>query len=218
MTHEGAHLGRRVAGRQVRRHRHPGRPARSGERVSREDDRGGRRDGRRRHGGLPRWQRARRGDAEAPHPQGGAERRLLPGAVRLGLQEQGRPVAARRGGRLPAVAGRSAADQGHRSAQRRRGGAPLDRRRSAGHARLQGDGRPVRRHAHLLPHLFRHSWRPARRCSTRRATARSASAACCSCMPTTARTPRKPMPATSSRWPASRKRAPATRCATRRSR
>ena len=39
---------------------------------------------------------------------------FYPGAVRLGVQEQGRAAAARRGGRLSAVAGRRARDQGHR--------------------------------------------------------------------------------------------------------
>ena len=47
-------------------------------------------------------------------PQGRADRRLLSRAVRLGLQEQGRAAAARRRGRLSAVAGRRARDQGHR--------------------------------------------------------------------------------------------------------
>ena len=51
------------------------------------------------------------------HPQGGADRRLLSGALRLGLQEQGRPDAPRRGRRLSAVAARRAADQGRRPAQ-----------------------------------------------------------------------------------------------------
>jgi elongation factor G len=54
--------------------------------------------------------------------------------------------------------------------------------------------------------------------STRRATRKSASAACCSCTRTTARTSRKPSRATSSRSPASRTPARATRCAIRRSR
>ena len=56
------------------------------------------------HGRLSRRQGARRGDAQAADPQGGDHRRVLPGAVRLGLQEQGRAAAARRGRRLSAVA------------------------------------------------------------------------------------------------------------------
>ena len=46
---------------------------------------------------------------------------FVPGLVRLGLQEQRRTAAARRGGRLPPVAARRAADQGHRFQDRRRG-------------------------------------------------------------------------------------------------
>ena len=64
--------------------------------------------------GLPRRQGARRGDLEAHDPQGRADRRVLPGAVRLGLQEQGRAAFARRGGGLSAVAGRRARHQGRR--------------------------------------------------------------------------------------------------------
>ena len=78
VTHEGAHLGRRVPRRKVRGHRHSGRAARPGEGISREDDRGRGRDGRRRDGGIPRRQRAGRGDAEAAHPQGGARGTFFP--------------------------------------------------------------------------------------------------------------------------------------------
>ena len=63
---------------------------------------------------LSRRQGARRGDAQAADPQGRDHRRVLPGAVRLGVQEQGRAAAARRRGRLSAVAARRAADQGRR--------------------------------------------------------------------------------------------------------
>ena len=44
---------------------------------------------------------------------------FYPGAVRLGVQEQGRAAAARRGRRLSAVAGRRARDQGHRRRRQR---------------------------------------------------------------------------------------------------
>ena len=80
---------------------------------------------------------------------------FYPGSLRLGVQEQGRADAARRGRRLPAVAARRAADQGHRSAHRCRDWSRRsDRRRAARHARLQDHGRSVRRFADLLPHLF----------------------------------------------------------------
>ena len=67
--------------------------------------RGGRRRGRRRADGeVPRRPRAHeRGDPPRP-AQGHARDEVLPGPLRLGLQEQGRPAAARRGRRLPAVA------------------------------------------------------------------------------------------------------------------
>ena len=71
-------------------------------------DRDGRRAGRRGHGGLSRRQRARRRDAEEADPQGHAELLVRAGAVRLGVQEQGRPADARRGRRLSAEPARRA--------------------------------------------------------------------------------------------------------------
>ena len=103
---------------------------------------------------------------------------FYPGAVRLGLQEQGRAAAARRGGGLSAVAGRRARHQGRRR-RRQRNRSPAERQGAARAARVQDHGRPVRRHHHLLPHLFRHAAVAAPASSIRRATARSASAACC---------------------------------------
>ena len=52
---------------------------------------------------------------------------ITPGAVRLRLQEQGRPAAARRDHRLPALAARRAAGHGPRSAHGRRDRAPRRR-------------------------------------------------------------------------------------------
>ncbi len=89
-------------------------------------------------------------------PQGRADRRVLSRAVRLGLQEQGRAAAARRGGGLSAVAGRRARHQGHRR-RRQRSGPASERQGTAGAARVQDHGRPVCRHHHLLPHLFGHA-------------------------------------------------------------
>ena len=48
------------------------------------------------------------GDAEEADPQGHAELLVRAGAVRLGVQEQGRPAAARRGRRLSAEPARRA--------------------------------------------------------------------------------------------------------------
>ena len=76
------------------------------------------------------------------------------GALRLGLQEQGRAAASRRGRRLSAVAGRSRRHQGRRHEHRQGSRAHAERLRAVLHARLQDHGRPVRRHHHLLPRLF----------------------------------------------------------------
>jgi elongation factor G len=79
-------------GLQVPRDRDPRRPSGQGRRVPRHHDRGSRRDGRRRHGRLPRRQGAGRRHAEAADPQGDGERHLLSDALRLGLQVQGRAI------------------------------------------------------------------------------------------------------------------------------
>ena len=79
---------------------------------------------------------------------------FYPGAVWLGLQEQGRAAAARRRGRLFAVADRRSRHQGRgRGWQRSR--AQGRRQGAAGSARVQDHGRSLRRHHHLLPDLFR---------------------------------------------------------------
>ena len=75
--------------------------------------------------------------AEALHQGGHDLRRVPSGAVRHGVQEQGRAAAARRGGRIPAVADRCA---GHR--RRDRGGRRRAYRTSADQG---GPGRAVRR-------------------------------------------------------------------------
>jgi hypothetical protein len=56
--------------------------------------------------------------------KGGAQLQLLSDPRGFGVQEQGRAAAARRGGGLPAVAGRHPAHQGHRLQDRGRGRAP----------------------------------------------------------------------------------------------
>ncbi len=161
-AHEGRHLGRRGARREVPRRRHSGRYARSGHGVPREVGRGRRRARRRRHGRMARWQAAGRGDAEAPDPQGRDHRRVLSGAVRLGVQEQGRAAAARRGRRLSSVPARRAADHRHgRQGQRSRSQA--ERQGTDVAARVQDHGRSVRRHDHVLPHLFGHAHQRHRR-------------------------------------------------------
>ena len=179
-------------------------------------DRGGGRARRRRAGGVLRRQGAGRGDAEAAHPQGGAS---TASSSRCWPARPSRTRACRR------CSTRSSITCRRRSTCRRSRASTSKGNEVVRHStddeplamlafKVMDD--PVRRLAHLLPHLFRRAQRRLARSSIRRATARSASAACCSCMPTTAKTPRKPTPATSSRWPASRMPAPATRSAIRR--
>ena len=114
---EGGGVGGRRPRRQVPRRGHSGRPRRPAaecraemieacvelDETAMEDYLDGRGD--------------RQRDDQAAAPQGGDHRRLLPGSLRFGLQEQGRAAAARRGGRLSAVAGRRSADQGDRPAR-----------------------------------------------------------------------------------------------------
>ena len=77
------------------------------------------RAGRRGHGGLPRGHGAQR-DAAQADPQGHLQPRVRSGLLRLGLQEQGRAAAARRRGRLPALAdGRRASRASSRTPRKR---------------------------------------------------------------------------------------------------
>ena len=119
-------LQERDARRPVRGDRHPGRPPGGGHEGARADGRGGRRDRRRAAREVPLGRRGHRGrDPRRPAPRDGHQPAPA-GALRQRLQEQGRPAAARRGGRLPAVAGRPAAGRG---ADRGRGGAAQARGR-----------------------------------------------------------------------------------------
>ncbi|CAA9483855.1 MAG: Translation elongation factor G, partial [uncultured Solirubrobacteraceae bacterium] len=137
---------------------HPGRDARGGQ---------GRPRGAPQQGlGLQR--RARRahprgaGDPEGRpchrHPQGDARGRAHAGPLRLLLQEQGRPAAARRDHRLPPEPARGPADRRLRARARRGRGPPGHpcrvRRGAVLRARVQDHGRPLRRQAHLLPRLL----------------------------------------------------------------
>ena len=72
---------------------------------------------------------------------------------------------------VPAIKGMDE-DGNEVAAQGRRQGA-------AGSARVQDHGRPVRRHHHVLPHLFRRSCRAAPASSIRPARRKNVSAACC---------------------------------------
>ena len=135
IEHEGRHLRRRGAGRRSstwsRSRRELEADARGGPRA---DDRGVRRasttsimakylDGGRSARPRPSWSRR---SATAT-----IALQVRPGPLRLGLQEQGRAAAARRGGRLPAVAARHPAGQGHRPRRRASTRAPQGRRRAS---------------------------------------------------------------------------------------
>ena len=99
----------------------------------REAARDRRRDRRRPDGDLPRGRGARPTEQlKAAIRRIANDRRRLPGALRLGVQEQGRAAHARRGRRLPALAA------GHRG---RRG--PRAGRRDPGHAAQAQTGRAV---------------------------------------------------------------------------
>ena len=116
-------------------------------------------------------------------------RQAHPGAVRLGVQEQGRPAHARRRRPLPAVAARRRRHRGPR--RRRRGRVVVERQptrdRAVLRAGLQDHDRPAPRQAHLHPGLLRHARDRHRRCSTAPRAARSGSARSTRCTPTSAR-------------------------------
>ena len=116
---EGDRLQGRDPGRRVRRRRDP-RGASGGSRgVPREAHRGGRRDRRRAAREVPARRQGRgRGDPGRPAARHDRRARAA-GRLRLGLQEQGRPAAARRGRRLPPLAARRAPDRRTRRRRRR---------------------------------------------------------------------------------------------------
>ena len=132
----------------------PGRPEGRRGRSAHAPHRDGGRAGRRRHGGLSRGQRARPRDAEEADPQGHAQLLVRAGAVRLGVQEQGRPAAARRGRRLSAEPARHSAGRRPQARQRDDRHPRAVGRRAVLGAGVQDHERPVRRHADLRPHLF----------------------------------------------------------------
>ncbi len=154
--HEGDRLGRREPRRQVPRGGDPRRLPRERRRVSREAPRGGRRRRREADGEVSR---GRRHQPRARSARRSARATLAidadPGALRLGLQEQRRAAAARRGRRLPAVAARRAAGRGHRPRPpRSRRSAPASDDSAVLGAGVQDHDRPLRRHADVLPRLL----------------------------------------------------------------
>ncbi len=129
--------------------------------------------------GLPRRHGAgRRDDAQARAP-GRAAARLPSGPLRLGVQEQGRAAAPRRGGGLPALPGRSR--------RRRRASTSRPRSRSSVTRRIPIPSPCSPSRSWTIPTSARSPSAASIRArssraptsSTRRATRRSASAACC---------------------------------------
>ena len=128
---QGDHLAGRDAGRQVRGRRDPGRPQGAGRRMAPQDARDGRRAGRRGAREVSGRRGARLRHADQVHPQGHDLLRLRAGAVRLGVQEQGRAAHARRRRQLPAGADRRGRRQGRQDGHRRADHAAVERRRAA---------------------------------------------------------------------------------------
>jgi hypothetical protein len=101
--------------------------------------------------------RSRRRCASASSSRCAGDRRpVRAGHLRHGVQEQGRAAAARRGGRLPAVAARRPGHQGidPTKAEEGRRRAQGGRRRAVLGAGVQDHDRPVRRPAHVHPRLL----------------------------------------------------------------
>ncbi len=152
----GAHLARRRAeGRGLHDRGDPGGPGRQGRGVpppARRDGRGVRRGAARE---VPRWRGADRGRDQGRDPQADDRRRDLPGAVRLGVQEQGRAAHARRRDRLPAVPAGRAGRRGPQARPRDGAGpAQAQHLRAVLRARVQGRRAPVLRQADLRPGLL----------------------------------------------------------------
>ncbi len=95
------------------------------------------------------------------------------------------------------------------------GGAQGRRQRAVRRAGVQDHDRPLCRPAHLHPRLFRRAQVGRHRLQLGARSARSASAACCRCTPTSVKKSRKCTPATSPPRSASRRHRPAKRCAIR---
>ena len=197
----------------------PGGARRRRPRGAHAPDRGLRRLRRRAHGGLPqRGGDPPRADREVAAP-GDARPQGDAGALRLGVQEQGRAAVARRDRRAAAIAARGAADDRLRDRPTRATGEqgdevdPQARRLGAVRgARVQGDGRPVRRQADLLPRLLGQAHRRQPRAQRDQRQDRADRPAA-----DDARQPSRgdrgvPTRATSSPASASSRRRPATRC------
>ncbi len=110
---------------------------------------------------------------------------------------------------VPPVTGLEPAGKGE--TEERRGGAARRRRRPLLGARLQGDDRPLRRQAHLLPRLLRQARRRGARAQRQNRQDRADRAAADDARQPAARRSRSATRATSAPASASSRRAPATR-------
>ena len=189
---EGGRLRRRVEGPEVRVGRHPRRPQGDVPRVARQADRVAAPTSTTRSWRSTSTARPPRSPRRDDPPRRSARGRMQLQArarhLRLRLQEQGRPDAARRRRQLPAVAARHPAGQGHRP----------DKKDTPQIERKASDDEPFSALAFKIindPHgnltFFRvYSGKIASGhdgARTRRATSASASAASCACTPTSAR-------------------------------
>jgi elongation factor G len=119
------------------------------------------------------------------------------GALRLGVQEQGRAAHARRRHRLPALAARRRRAQGHAVNDERRDRARARRGRAAATLAFKIMSDPAPRQAHLPAHLLRHAHSGSSVLNSTKGT-RSASARSTACTPTSVRRSSAPRPARSS--------------------
>jgi hypothetical protein len=116
---------------------------------------GGGRVRRRADGEVPGGRRADGRGVPAPIRKATIANAVVPGAVRLGVQEQGRAAAAGRGGGLPAVARGRDGDPGPPAAPRRDvRDARAERRPAVRGAGVQDRHGPVRGEADVLPGLL----------------------------------------------------------------
>ncbi len=152
---EGLGLEVRGPRRELGDHRHPRRHGRAGRRLPPPADRRVVRDRRQHHGEVPRRGGDLRGGLPHRDPRGLPAPRRRAGAQRLGLQEQGRAAAARRGVLLHAGAQRHPRHR-RRRLQGRADRAPPRPERAVRGARLQDHDRAAHRQAHVLPCVLGH--------------------------------------------------------------
>ena len=116
--HADRRVGRLRARDRVPRTADPGGPPADGRRTPDRSVRKARRSRRRIHGGVPGRREHLPGACPDGPQEGDLRRRVVPGALRSGIQEQRRPAAFGRGRRLPAVAVGQGTGVGHTAGRR----------------------------------------------------------------------------------------------------